>query len=419
MSFETPGIYRSLGLRRVVNAFEVVSLYGGSVMRPGVARAMAEAASGFYDIPGLIEAVGKRLAELTRNEAATVTSGTSASLALAAAACMAGDSRVLRESLPFPAAPCARDAASGSCAPGTAVGPGLPDPTAVRGLPPSGGRDEIVVFACQRNPYDRALRLPGGRIVTVGYPTHHAAHGQLEDAITPRTACVVYFAGALFERYALSIEETAAIARRRGVPLVVDGAAQIPPRENLWNYTARGANLALFSGGKGIRGPQDTGLVVGDATLVARIAALASPHQAFGRPMKTSKEAIVGLLRAVELLLEEDYESVYAEMLRGLEGLLAETEHGVFESRRILATGRHGQRYPRAVYVLRDRSPGARERFMKALLEEGDPPVLVGPLDEDDRAFYVNPFGFQDPEEYGIVASRIRETCGRHAHDGK
>lgn len=375
-------VYETLGIPRVINAYEVVSVYGGSVMRPGVAQAMAEAADGFYHIPTLNAAVGRRLAKLTHNQAALVTCGSAASLALAGAAC----SRA--------------------------------------------GRDEILVFRGQRNPYDQALTLCGSRLVEVGYPTHKAERSLVEAAIGPKTAALAYFAGAIFERYSLSIEECAEITKAHDIPLLVDGAAQVPPKENLWAYTQKGANLAFFSGGKGIRGPQNTGLVVGDPELVERIARISAPHQAFGRPMKTSKEAIIGLLKAVELLMEEDYDALYRAMISGLDRLIAaacvctnsnsstEPSSDIFEAPYILPTGRHGQPYPRAVFTLRSRRTGARERFMKALLEDGSPSVLVGPLDENDRAFYVNPFGLQNEDEYNMVAERIREESRRWNDNG-
>jgi len=398
MSFRTPEIYAKLNIPRVINAFEVVTMYGGSIMRPEVRAAMADAAEGYYDIPALNRAISRRIAEMTGNEAAFITCGTSASLALAAAASMAGDSRILREALPFNLnSPTGRDLKNGAAA---------------------AARDEIIVFRCQRNPYDRSLRLTGCRIVEIGFPSHKVELHQIEDAICERTAAIFYFAGAIFERYAPSIEETAKIAKEHGIPLIVDGAAQIPPRENLWRYTQRGATLALFSGGKGIRGPQDTGLIVGDPGLIRNIESIAAPYQAFGRPMKTSKEAMVGLLKALELLLAEDYEARFTGMKQGLAALTSEIDDDVIEDSYILETGRHGQRYPRAVFVLRDGTPGARERFMAGLLD-GSPPVLVGPLDENDRAFYVNPFGFQDNEEYVLVARRIHEECRRHAENGK
>jgi len=394
MIFDTPDIYKELNISRVINAFEAVTLYGGSIMRPEVRAAMANATEGYYHVPSLNKAISQKIAKLTGNEAAFITSGTSASLALAAAACLAGDSRILREALPF--------------------SQNSPYRNETKQEHSSTLKDEIIIFRCQRNPYDRALRLAGCKIVEVGFPSHKAEQHQIEDAITNKTAAIFYFAGALFERYALSIEDTAKIAKKHKIPLIVDGAAQIPPKENLWRYTQRGATIALFSGGKGIRGPQDTGLVVGDPVMIKNIESIAAPYQAFGRPMKTSKEAMVGLLKAIELMLAEDYEVQFKSMKQGLKSLIASIDEPAIERSYILETGRHGQHYPRAVFVLQDKTAGERERLMKGLLER-TPPVLVGPLDEDDSAFYVNPFGFQSEDEYKLVEQRIREECRRHA----
>lgn len=394
MNFKTPPIYEELGIPRVINGFEAITLYGGSVMYPKVSEAMAKASEGFYNIPALNKAISNKIAELTRNEAAFITCGTSASLALASAACIAGDSNIFQEALPLNTNQFTVNYSSKSRS--------------------SDIKDEIILFRCQRNPYDRALRLSGSKIIEIGYPSHKAERFQIENAICEKTAAIFYFAGALFERYALRIEETAEIAKAHNIPLIVDGAAQIPPKENLWRYTQRGATLALFSGGKGIRGPQNTGLIVGDSQLIKNIENIAAPYQSFGRPMKTSKEAMIGLLKAIEILLAEDYDAKYEEMKRNLSKMIEEIKSNVFEHSYLLETGRHGQQYPRAVFVLNDKSVGAREHFMKGLMQNGDPPVLVGPLDENERAFYVNPFGFQDNEEYGLVAKRILEECGRY-----
>ncbi|WP_269476450.1 aminotransferase class V-fold PLP-dependent enzyme [Phytohabitans suffuscus] len=116
----------------------------------------------------------------------------------------------------------------------------------------------------------------------------------------PRTAAVVYFAGTRFERYALPLEQVVDLAHEAGVPVIVDAAAQLPPVENLWHYTGLGADLALFSGGKGPRGPQASGLVLGRRDLVDACRAHACPNHALGRTMKTSKENVLGLVAAVE-----------------------------------------------------------------------------------------------------------------------
>jgi seryl-tRNA(Sec) selenium transferase len=123
--------------------------------------------------------------------------------------------------------------------------------------------------------------------------------------------------------------------------------------------------------------------------------------------MKTSKESIVGLLKAVELFLQTDHEAEYQRIIGQAHNFLELLEHTVGIETSLLPTGRHGQQYPRAVVHLRDELELTREEFMTRL-EQGDPPIIVGPLDEDDRAVYINPFGLQ-PGEEKIVAERIRE----------
>ncbi len=393
MSFNTPTIYEELGIHRIINAFEAVTMYGGSVMDQSVVDAMASASEGYYDILELNRAIGDRIAFLTHNEAAFITVGASAALALSAAAIIAGKSRVIRDALPLNA-----NSDNISKKNSTEI---------------VSAKDEIIVFRCQTNPYNRALQLPGSKIIEIGYPTHKAERYQLEDAISEKTAAIFYSTGTIFERYALRLEETAEIARAHNIPLVVDGAAQIPPRENLWKFTQQGASLAIFSGGKGIRGPQNTGLIVGNRSLIEDIEAISSPFQGFGRPMKTSKEAMIGLLKAIEVLLSEDYSLRYQEMMQDLQKMIRTIKGEFFEDIYILEKGRQGQQYPRAVFVIKDQKDGAREVFMKRLMDAGEPSVLVGPLDENERAFYVNPFGLQSRGEYDLVASRINEELTR------
>src|SRR6185503_8169147 len=128
-----------------------------------------------------------------------------------------------------------------------------------------------------------------------------------EAAFTERTGMVLYIAGEHIRAGALSLEETIQIAHKRGVPVVVDAAAQLPPVENLWRYTRDlGADLAVFSGGKDLRGPQASGLVVGRADLIEAIRAHGAPNQRLGRPMKVGKEEMIGLLKAVELYVAQD-----------------------------------------------------------------------------------------------------------------
>ena len=165
---------------------------------------------------------------------------------------------------------------------------------------------------CQRNGYDYAARQTGARLVEIGM-AHATQPWELDAALTARTACVLYFAGAHYAVGALPLPEVIAAAHAHGVPVLVDAAAQIPPVTNLWHFTRDlGADIAIFSGGKGLRGPQSSGLVLGRADLVAACHANGNPNSAIGRPMKVGKEEMAGILAAVEWSLAQDETAILA-----------------------------------------------------------------------------------------------------------
>jgi uncharacterized pyridoxal phosphate-dependent enzyme len=271
-------VYQRLGVRQVINCATTYTRLGGSLMPPEVVSAMAEAAGCFVNLFDLQAAVGRRLAEVTGNEAAYVSNGAAAGLALAAAACMTGEDVALMHRLPGQT---------------------------------EGMKDEIVVHRNQRNWYDFAIRQTGARLVEIGHALE-TAPWELEAAFTERTAAVFYFAGDHLNRNTLPLSLVVERAHARGVPVVVDAAAQVPPVSNLWTYTmGEGADLAIFSGGKGLRGPQNSGLVVGRPDLIRAMSLNGPPHQRIGRPMKVVKEAMIGLLVAVELAVAWDEAAEY------------------------------------------------------------------------------------------------------------
>jgi L-seryl-tRNA(Ser) seleniumtransferase len=269
------GVYERLGMRRVINADATLTRLGGSLMPTHVLDAMREAAGSFVDMYELQQVVGKRLAALTRNEAAYVSSGAAAGLVLATLAAMTGGD------LPT----IARLIETGEAA-----------------------KDEVIIHRGHRIPYDPAIRLAGARIVEVGNRLQ-TFPWELEAAITPRTAMVFYAAGVHLASGALPLAETVEVAHAHEIPVVVDAAAQLPPTENLWRFTRElGADLAVFSGGKDFHGPQASGLLVGTEAMIAAIAVNGSPHQRLARPMKVGKEEVIGLLAAVERYVDEDWQ---------------------------------------------------------------------------------------------------------------
>src|SRR5205814_10342855 len=168
-------------------------------------------------------------------------------------------------------------------------------------------------------------RVAGGVLVGIGL-ARRTQPFELEEAISERTAAVTYLVSPFTSPPGiLSLEDVLAIAHKRGVPVIVDAASMLPPRENLTKFLRLGADLVSFSGGKGIRGPQSTGILAGRRDLIRAATLNASPNQAIGRAAKTSKEEIVGLVTALELFLAEDekaemerYREVCASIVAGL-----------------------------------------------------------------------------------------------------
>jgi len=360
-------IYETLGVRRVINASATLTRLGGSLMPPPVVAAMAEASGAFIDLPELQRKVGERIAEMTRNEAAFVSSGAAAGITASVAACIAGTDPELIDAFPY-----------------------------LEGAE----RTEVIVWHSQRNGYDYAARQTGARLVTIG-----PEDGELEEAISTRTACILWFAGAHYARDAMPIEEVVAIAHARGVPVIVDAAAQIPPIANLWHFTRDvGVDIAIFSGGKGLRGPQSSGLVLGRRDLIDACRANSSPNQTIGRPMKVGKEELAGLLAAVEWWLAQDEAAVIAgyeqSVQRWLDGL-ANTP-GVQAERGYPSEA--GQPHGRAIIRFGPSCPLTRDQIIAALWNR-DPRIAVAAI--GDNGIALNPQTLE-PGEDAVVLDALR-----------
>lgn len=373
-------IYASLGVRTFINAAGTYTRLGGSRMPPGVADAMRAAADCFVEIDELQAAVGARIAALTHNEAAYVTCGAAAGLFLATAACMAGNDPALARQLPDPA--------------------GMPT--------------RIVVYRAHRNPYDYAVRTLPVNLVEIGFPNTIAppAEWELAHALTGGTAAVLYVPACWTSPGALPLSQVVDIAHRHGVPVIVDAAAQLPPKENLWRFTQQGADLVLFSGGKDLCGPQASGLILGRPDLIAACALVGAPHHGIGRPMKVGKEELVGLCAAVQWYMERDEEARAC----AAEAFVARLT--TYLSRPWLAVERRfpneaGQLVARA--LLRFEGADAAVRCARAVsgLRTGDPSVEVG-AGEEPASFYVNPMTVE-PDEEGILLERLAAVLGEIA----
>jgi L-seryl-tRNA(Ser) seleniumtransferase len=261
-------IYQRLGVRTVINAVGTVTTLGGSLMPEAVKQAMEEASRHFVPIHELQAAVGRRLAELTGAEAAFVTAGASAALCLATCAATAGS-----------------------------------DPKKMDQLPDLNGmKSEVIIQRVDRNPFDHAFRMVGVKLVEV------ETAADCSRACNERTAAVAYVQSHFSLDHQIELARMIELAHAAGVPLILDAAAELPPAENLSRFVRMGADLVAFSGGKNLRGPQCSGLLLGRKWLVEAAYANSSPHTRFGRIAKVGKEQIVGLLTAVELYLSQDHE---------------------------------------------------------------------------------------------------------------
>jgi seryl-tRNA(Sec) selenium transferase len=261
-----PDIYQSIGVRPLINARGTYTIISGSLMLPEVRAAIDAAARYYVHLDELTDAIGARLAALTGAEWGLVTSGCAAALTHATAACVAGGNPDLHVRIPN-----------------------------LSGFP----KDEVIIPKHSRNVYDAALRAVGVRVIEVTTPA------ELDAAIGPRTALVYILAGPRADASPLSLQAIAPLAQAKGVPILVDAAAEILTVPNV--HLQNGATLVAYSGGKCLRGPQTAGLLLGQKQLVRAAWVHSAPHHGFARGKKVGKEEAIGMLMAVEMWVQRDH----------------------------------------------------------------------------------------------------------------
>lgn len=340
-------IYERLGVKKLINAWGTVTRVGGSLVDPSVMEAMTEASRAYIDFEEYHTKAGQYIAKLIGVEAAFISSGAAAGIAIATAACIVGtDSVGINQ---------------------------LPDTT--------GLKDEVILLKSHRSRYDQGIRMVGGKLVEVGYADLTLPE-QLERAINEKTAMCFYLAESEYIRAALPLKMVASIMNKHNIPVVVDAAAEIPPRENLTRYLEEGASLVVFSGGKDIHGPQSSGLVLGRADLIKACHANACPNHSVGRSMKVDKETVAGIVRAVELYIAKDMdadlknmEAIVDAMLDGLKPYAA-----IMEAYRGIPSepGIQPVICPRVYVKLKN---GMDPSVVKQTLFTGEPGIVCGLLD--------------------------------------
>jgi uncharacterized pyridoxal phosphate-dependent enzyme len=260
-------IYESIGVRPIVNCRGTFTIISGSQSLPETKKAMDEASRHYVNMDELMEAVGKRLAELTKAEWGIVTAGCSAAITLATAACIAGA-----------------------------------NPERMQRLPNLDGlKSEVIMAKYSRNDYDHAARMPGAKIIEIN------SYEELVNAFNSRTAMVLIFSSPAAEKGPFNLETTCKVANAKGVPVLVDAAAENLTIPNI--HLQLGATMVAYSGGKCLRGPQCAGLLLGKKELVQAAWINSAPHHAFGRSLKVGKEEIMGMLAAVEAWTKRDHDA--------------------------------------------------------------------------------------------------------------
>ncbi len=259
-------LFKELGVRPFINAAGTYTDMTASLMVPEVMQAINYASQNFVMLADLHDKVGERLATLLKCEAAMVSSGAASALTLGMAGVLAGTDRDKIAAIPNL----------------------------------DGMKSEVIIQKAHRFGYDRALRNCGIRLVEV------ETREDLERAVNDKTAMMMFLNNANSEGK-IKHEEFVELGKKHSVPTMIDCAADVPPVENLFKYTALGFDLVVFSGGKGIRGPQSAGMLLGRKDLIAAARMNASPNgNAIGRGMKVNKEEMVGMLVAIETYLKKD-----------------------------------------------------------------------------------------------------------------
>jgi uncharacterized pyridoxal phosphate-dependent enzyme len=273
-----PEIYKSIGVRPLINCRGTLTVISGSLELPEVREAKESAARQYVQLDELMDAVGARLAELTGAEWGMVSSGCAAAMSHATAACVAGGNPDLHVRIPN-----------------------------LAGF----SKDEVIIPTHSRNVYDAAIRAVGVRIIEVSTPE------ELERAIGPRTAMIYVFAGPRVDAGPLTLERISQAAKPGNVPIMVDAAAEILTIPNV--HLQRGADLVGYSGGKCLRGPQCAGLLLGRKDLVQAAWIHSAPHHGYARSMKVGKEEIMGMLMAVEAWVKRDHQAEWSRWVSWME----------------------------------------------------------------------------------------------------
>lgn len=359
--------YEKMGITPLINASETYTNLGGSLMDKRTIEAMNEAGEHFVDYHELLKKVNEKAAELTHNESAFVTTGAAGGLILSAAAAICGPDEKRLDQLPH-----------------------------VENFQ----KNEILMFDGKFReiiPYWGLTGLTGAKIVAVE-PTVDA----MVNAVNEKTAAVFLFPATLYEEGIPTCEEVIPALKKTGVTIVVDAAAQLPPSSNLWYYTKKlGADLCVFSGGKHIRGPQCTGLVVGRKDLTEACRMAASPNARIGRAFKTGKEELAGFITALEIFVTKKDEDEFMRQEAILQNLQRNLMRGASELKMEFRNeGRLGTYQPLLLVTLPEgKTAEACNKYTRSLSQPIDIGVYQPEFGMPEDVIFLNAYNLKPGEE--------------------
>lgn len=368
--------FKELNVRPFINAAGTFTTLTASLMWPEVVEAMNYASTTFAPLNDLHDAVGERVAELIGCEAAMITSGAASALTLGAAACVAGKNPDWIKRIPD--------------------------------LAGTGMKSEVIIQKSHRFDFDHAVRNCGVKMVEV------ETADELERAVNEKTAMMFFFNDA-DPRGKIKIEEFVALGKKHNIPTFNDAAADVPPTENLSKYTKMGFDLVTFSGGKGMRGPQSAGLLLGRKDLIEAARLNCSPNSdSIGRGMKVNKEEMLGMMVAVEMYLKRDAEAEWREWERRAE-LIADRLAKVAAVKAEIHVPPIANHVPTVRLTWEKGALPLTADDARKQLREGHPSIEIAPdaspANAEKQEIGVGVWQMQ-PGEAEIVARRLRDVFG-------
>ncbi len=365
------GILAEMGVTPVINAGGPNTMHSGSRPLPEVVSAMEAMAPVFVQMDEFLIAAGREIAGLIGAPAATITSGASGGLVVQTAAAISRGDPELVERLPL-----------------------------TDGLP-----NELIIQKTQRFGYDRLYLVAGARFVEVGDESGCTAD-QVEAAITDKTAAIIDLESGPRKPDDVPLTELVEIAHRNGLPVLCDGASKLPPRANLTRYLNEGADLVSFSGGKGVRGPQSTGILLGRPEWIEYARLCNAPNATVARGLKVSKEEIAGLVAAVRTFVAVDEEAESAVYSRAMQEIV----DAVGDVPGVDSAVMHDEAYyvPHAVFRFNESWKGPDNGEIGRRMLAGNPRVYTRHVDPGGREIGVDPLNIQEGE-HEHVARRLRE----------